>query len=133
MKEYHANRANQANHIYINVFTHSLNNNLLLHSTVLTGYEPGDVLKSKNTPSNKRKILIAVYVDDILMLGKPENNAKLVKELARRFKLINHGPVKSFLRLNVQRINDMIQLNQPAYIDRMAKRFQLTDSNPFQI
>jgi hypothetical protein len=26
----------------------------------------------------------------------------------------------------------MIQLNQPAYIDRMAKRFQLTDSKPFQ-
>ena len=40
-------------YVYINVFTHSLKYNLLLHSTVLTGYEPGDVLKPKNTPSNK--------------------------------------------------------------------------------
>src|SRR5947199_4615903 len=66
------------------------------------------------------------------MLGKPENNANLVKELPDRFKLINHESIKSFLRLNVQRINDMIQLNQPAYIDRMAKWFQLTDSKLFQ-
>src|SRR5436305_8928116 len=63
-------------HIYINVFTHSLNNNLLLHSTVLTGYEPGDVLKPKNTPSNKTtsstKLLqranqiINLLIDDVL-------------------------------------------------------------------
>jgi hypothetical protein len=66
--------------------------------------------------SNDRHILIAVYVDDLLMLGKPENNERCVDELSQRFKLRNHGPVKSFLGLNVTYENGGIQLNLIGYI-----------------
>jgi hypothetical protein len=44
--------------------------------------------------SSDRQILIAVYVDDLLMLGKPEDNERCVAKLSQCFKLRNHGPVK---------------------------------------
>jgi transposase InsO family protein len=80
--------------------------------------------------SSERRILIAVYVDDLLMIGKPEDNDRCVAELSKRFKLRNHGQVKSFLGLNVEYTNDGIQLNQIGYIHRKAQEFGLTDSKP---
>ena len=63
------------------------------------------------------------------MLGRPRDNEKCIKELSRRFRLRNHGPVKSFLGLNVEYSNG-IQLNQIGYIQRKAKEFHLTNSKP---
>ena len=80
--------------------------------------------------SNERHILIAVYVDDLKMIGKPEDNEKCVIELNKRFKLRNNGPVSSFLGLNVTYDNGGIQLNQIGYIYRKAQEFGLTDSKP---
>jgi transposase InsO family protein len=81
--------------------------------------------------SSERRIIIAVYVDDLLMIGKPEDNELCVAELSKRFKLRNHGPVKSFLGLNVEYANDAIHLNQIGYIHRKAQEFKLTDSKPY--
>jgi hypothetical protein len=80
--------------------------------------------------SNDRHILIAVYVDDLLMIGKPEDNKRCVNELCKRFKLQNNGPVSSFLGLNVTYENGGIQLNQIGYIHRKAEEFGLTNSKP---
>lgn len=80
--------------------------------------------------SNDSRILIAVYVDDLRMLGKPEDNEHCVKELSRRFKLRNHGSVKSFLGLNVAYASNGIHLNQVGYIHRKADEFHLTNSKP---
>jgi hypothetical protein len=81
--------------------------------------------------SNDRRLLIAVYVDDLLMVGKPEDNQRCVNELSKRFKLRNHGPVKSFLGLNVTYDNGGIQLNQIGYIHRKAQEFGLTNAKPY--
>src|SRR5205814_3682674 len=80
--------------------------------------------------SNDKRILIAIYVDDLLMLGRPEDNKGCVNELSSRFKLKNHGPIKSFLGLNVEYANGMIQLNQISYIYRKVEEFHLTNSKP---
>ena len=80
--------------------------------------------------SNERRILIAVYVDDLKMVGKPEDNERCVIELQKRFKLRNHGPVSSFLGLNVTYDYGGIQLNQIGYIHRKAEEFELTNSKP---
>jgi len=64
------------------------------------------------------------------MLGRPKDNEKCVYELSKKFKLRNHGPVKSFLGLNVEYLNGMIQLNQIGYIHRKAEEFHLTNSKP---
>ena len=80
--------------------------------------------------SIERRILIAVYVDDLQMIGKPEDNQRCVDELSKRFKLRNNGPVSSFLGLNVTYDNGGIQLNQIGYIQRKAEEFGLTDSKP---
>jgi Reverse transcriptase (RNA-dependent DNA polymerase) len=80
--------------------------------------------------SNDKRILIAVYVDDLLMLGKPKDNGRCVNELSHRFKLRNHGPVKSFLGLNIEYASDGIHLNQIGYIHRKAEEFHLMNSKP---
>src|SRR5271154_1090511 len=80
--------------------------------------------------SNELHILIAVYVDDLKMIGKPEDNERCVIELSKRFKLRNKGPVSSFLGLNVTYENGGIQLNQIGYIYRKAQEFGLTTSKP---
>jgi len=64
------------------------------------------------------------------VLGRPRDNEKCIKELSQRFKLRNHGPVKSFLGLNVEQANGIIQLNQIGYIQRKAEEFHLTKSKP---
>jgi hypothetical protein len=64
------------------------------------------------------------------MIGKPEDNERCVNELCKRFKLRNHGPVKSFLGLNVTYENGGIRLNQIGYIHRKAQEFGLTNSKP---
>ena len=81
--------------------------------------------------SNDRRILIAVYVDDILMLGKPDDNERCVNELSRRFKLRSHGPVKLFLGLNVEYTEEGIHLNQIRYIHQKAQEFNLTAATPY--
>jgi hypothetical protein len=83
--------------------------------------------------SNDRRILIAIYGDDLLMIGKPEDNEHCINELSKRFKLRNHGPVSSFLGINVTYENDGIQLNQIGYIHRKAEEFGLTNSKPWDI
>jgi hypothetical protein len=64
------------------------------------------------------------------MIGKPEDNQRYVNELQKRFKLRNHGPVSSFLSLNVTYDNGGIQLNQIGYIHRKAEEFGLMNSKP---
>jgi len=75
-------------------------------------------------------LLLAIYVDDILVMGPQVKCDKFANQLSRQFRITNQGHVSSFLGINVERRNGMILLNQIGYIDRMAKRFQLESCNP---
>jgi len=79
--------------------------------------------------SQRWNLLLAVYVDDILVVGPQVKCNEFANQLSRQFQITNQGPMSSFLGINVECRNGMILLNQIGYINRMAQRFQLESFN----
>ena len=85
-------------------------------------------------------IILAVYVDDILIAG-PSITAcnAAAADLTRKLEVVNKGEAKSFLGLNVVRDYEKhaIAISQPGYIDRLLAKFNMTNarsaSTPFEI
>ena len=76
-------------------------------------------------------ILLAVYVDDIQMVGPTKEDCDAVyKELEKRIKIEYKGPVRSFLVIDVIRNWDdhLIAINQSPHINRLLGEFGLTNA-----
>ena len=75
-------------------------------------------------------IIIAVYVDDILVLAQHESQCLRVFDgLSNHFEVQNKGAPKTFLGLNIIRKNpSSITINQSGYIDRLLSRFNMTNA-----
>jgi histone deacetylase 1/2 len=82
--------------------------------------------------STTLKIIIAIYVDDILVLAEdPQVINQLAASLGKIFKLRNLGPVKRFLGIEVHRPTlHTITINQSQYIDRLLIKFNMSSCNP---
>lgn len=75
--------------------------------------------------------ILAVYVDDIMVMGKDERVCNAVyEELSKHIKMQNLGFPKTFLGLNIERnmSNGTIAINQTGYIHKMLSRFQMTNA-----
>src|SRR4030095_2574460 len=82
---------------------------------------------------NRRKIIIAVYVDDMLIIGQePDECINVYTYLAQQFNLVNLGPSKTFLGLNISRNYEQctLTIHQTGYIERMLQRFNMTNASP---
>jgi hypothetical protein len=110
---------------------------LLLSEVILgMGFQ---VLESDTSIYIHGEIILAVYVDDILIAG-PSVKAcnKVVHELSRKVEVVNKGEVRSFLGLNVARnyAKHAISISQPGYIDRLLAKYNMTNarsaSTPFE-
>jgi hypothetical protein len=75
-------------------------------------------------------LLIAVYVDNIKVVGTQEDCEAFYHELAKHVKVENKGPIKSFLGINVIRDfeNHLIAINQSAFIDYIIADTGLTNA-----
>ena len=85
------------------------------------------------------QIILAVYVDDILVAGPSIHSCNaVITELSHQIEVVNKGEVKSFLGLKVVRNHQMhsISISQPGYIDRLLAKFNMTNaksaSMPFE-
>jgi transposase InsO family protein len=77
------------------------------------------------------KIILAVYVDDILVFGPSKTLCdEFYFEISKYFRMEYKGQVRSFLGLNVIRNGSSIAINQIGYIEHMLQRFQMTDAKP---
>lgn len=97
------------------------------------------VLKTDTSISVRGKVILAVYVDDILIAGPSVKTCNSVAdELARKVEVVNKGEVRSFLGINVIRNYEQhaIAINQPGYIDRLLAKYNMTNarsaSTPFE-
>jgi hypothetical protein len=75
------------------------------------------------------KIIIAVYVDDILIFGSESCTADIMKfklELNTAFQIEDLGQVRNILGMQVQRDreNHLINLSQNVYIDKVAQKYR---------
>src|SRR5438046_7720002 len=77
------------------------------------------------------KVVLAVYVDDILVLGKTREICdQFYNEISQHFRMEYKGPVTSFLGLNIIQDGSRIAINQIGYIEHMLARFQMERAKP---
>jgi len=79
-----------------------------------------------------KKIIIAVYVDDLLIFSNNKNLKEITKsKLMEQFKMKDLGEVKQCLGLRITRDRDAgkIWIDQSAYIEDIINRFNMQNCN----
>ncbi len=77
------------------------------------------------------RTLITLYMDDLVLITESdEEMAKLKKQLASRFKMVDMGPLHYILGIKVGQLNAGIHLSQEACIWSMLKKFHLENAKP---
>lgn len=81
-------------------------------------------------------IYVALYVDDMLLVG---NNMDLIKEvkqqLSSKFDMKDLGPTHFILGMEIKRdkANKRLWLSQQKYIEGVLKRFNMQDFKPVKV
>ncbi|KAG3153160.1 hypothetical protein C6341_g16043 [Phytophthora cactorum] len=108
--------------------------NRTLHAKLVTlGFERTDsdyglyVLKE----NGEVKLLLTVYVDDLLLMGTRDLCAKIAAALQETFELTTMGTVKYLLGIEIliDRPNRHIVYCQKRYVPEVLKRFHMSDCN----
>ena len=75
--------------------------------------------------------IIALYVDDLITVTTNEAEMNEIKaSLRQNFKMKDMGSLHFCLGVNIKQCTDMIKLSQKQYIQKLLKRYELTDANP---
>lgn len=77
-------------------------------------------------------MILAIYVDDILLFTNDQEKEKLiVEELSKRFKMKYMGKAASILgiRIMFEDLSGQISIDQTQYIKSILKRFNMTECN----
>ena len=74
--------------------------------------------------------IIAVYVDDINLIGTPEEVSKAAIYLRREFEMKDLGKTKYCLGLQIEHCASGILVHQTTYTNKVLKRFNMDKSNP---
>ena len=85
------------------------------------------------TASEGEMVVIAVYVDDIMLAAKSEKRMKEVKEmLAKQFEVKDMGELHHFLGVKVVQDHEKgsVWIGQPAYAESLLEKFGMKDSKP---
>lgn len=85
------------------------------------------------TTFNDGLLILAVYVDDIILAGESEKAIERVKALlARRFKLKDMGELSFFLGVSVKQTptNNKIWIGQPSYTQNILQKFEMQNAKP---
>ena len=80
--------------------------------------------------SETRFSIVAVYVDDINLIGTPEELAKTVEYLKKEFEVKDLGKTKLYLGLQLEHKVNGIIVHQSSYIERLLKRFNMDKAHP---
>lgn len=81
--------------------------------------------------SPSMKTIIAIYVDDFLIVYEDEIQFKKIKEvLMKSFDMKDLGPAKGCLGIRITLKKGKIELDQEIYLKEVLERFNMTDCNP---
>jgi hypothetical protein len=78
-------------------------------------------------------IILLLYVDDMLVAGPDMDEIQMLKkQLSREFDMKDLGAAKQILgmRINRDKQKGTLQLSQEEYIDRILKRFSMSNAKP---
>ncbi|KAG7571783.1 Reverse transcriptase RNA-dependent DNA polymerase [Arabidopsis suecica] len=80
--------------------------------------------------ANKRFVIIAVYVDDLNILGTSGEIAQTVEYLKKEFEMKDLCKTKFCLGLQLEYVNNGILVHQKAYTEKVLKRFNMDQAHP---
>ncbi|XP_033147239.1 uncharacterized protein LOC103868417 [Brassica rapa] len=79
---------------------------------------------------NKGFVIIAVYVDDLNIIGTLGEIAQTVEYLKKEFEMKDLGKTKVCLGLQLEYIKGGILVHQKAYTEKVLKRFNMDQAHP---
>ena len=82
------------------------------------------------------RIIIDVYVNDILIVGSSKSEIQTIKDrLSETFQMTDLGPVSYYLGMKVtrDRPNRIIRLSQAGYVEQILKDHGMWDAKPVSI
>lgn len=80
--------------------------------------------------NEKSKVLISVYVDDLVIAGEPDEVKKTKQLLAQEFEMSDLGELHWLLGMKVIRTEAGIHVNQTQYINSMLDKFGMANCRP---
>ena len=83
--------------------------------------------------SDEDTLYLGVYVDDIVIAGKGEEQIQQLKDnLAKKFNIKDLGQLKYFLGINVVQNQEKqcVWIGQPTYTENLLQKFGMQDSKP---
>ncbi|KAJ9547136.1 hypothetical protein OSB04_019679 [Centaurea solstitialis] len=80
--------------------------------------------------SGPEYVIIAVYVDDLNIIGTPGELLRAIECLKRGFEMKDLGKTKFCLGLQIEHLKDGILVHQETYIEKVLKRFYMDKSHP---
>lgn len=77
------------------------------------------------------KVIIIIWVDDLIIAANDENALKLVKEmLTAKFKMKDLGKLKYFLGIDFEQSGDYVKMSQKKYVEKLLERFNMQECKP---
>ena len=74
--------------------------------------------------------IVVVYVDDLNLMGAPEELTKTANYLKNEFEMKDLGKTKFCLGLQIEHIWNVILIHQPAYTKKVLKHFHIDKAHP---
>src|SRR5438034_2940674 len=104
--------------------------NKRITSTVRSfGFEP--ITAEPSIFIDKRGVIIALYVDDLLIFAKNESDVERVKRLVKNKHIMKDmGEVSKILGIHVTRSNGFVRINQNHYIQQILTEFSMENAKP---
>jgi len=78
-----------------------------------------------------KKLIVAIYVDDLLIFSNEEAEENRLKDTVRRnFEMKDLGKAKQFLGMDIEYEHERIKIQQVRYIKKALERYGMKDCNP---
>ena len=74
--------------------------------------------------------IIAVYVDDLNLVGTPEELTKIAEYLKKEFEMNDLGKTKFCIGLQIEHFPNGVLVHQSTYIKKILKRFNMDKAHP---
>lgn len=80
--------------------------------------------------SSPNFFILAVYIDDVNLVGTPAELQKAIKYLKKEFEMKDLGKIKFCLGLQIEYLADEIFIHQFAYTENVLKCFYMDKAHP---
>ena len=83
------------------------------------------------TSRGEETVIVAIYVDDILIATENEKTMlKVKKMISEKFDVKDLGELRSFLGVKVEMLSNGIWIGQPGYATKVLEKFDMIDAKP---